>query len=460
MEKSKSLLLPFLSLTLAVSSFPLTAADYEPYDPGSRAPALGGAFVARADDVTALFANPAGLAFLKGLRFKTNFFGGKPALSAVQPAGGSTFRSDPLHFSGSFAASWQFLDKITAGVGFYIPYHFSTIWPSTWPGDRISSKASLNSIVIRPAVAVELMDGLALGVGLDLVRAKASWNHILTFNMEKYPLPQDATVGSQYQVSGSGTGFTAGILWKAHPMVRCGAKYQHRAGVDLSGKNVFLIGWDDDYVILPDPAQRQRRLRDLLLVFYSGQPVASRWTFPREIVCGVAFIPSARWSFELDLQWNGWSEMGVWEFKSLNPEDRLSPAFTPELQEFYGIKPDYGRQGAGLVLKDSWRVKAGLEVAPAAGFAVRAGFARHPSPAAEADLNPVHPCLDRDVVSLGFGYEGAFFSMGSDNKLGEISFDVFFQYGFSKKGVSAVPGIEFAYQDKPWNVGVGVGAIF
>jgi len=460
MEKLKRQLIPFLFLALPLCAGPLAATDLAPYDPGSRSPARGGAFVARADDVTALFANPAGLAFLKGLRFKTNIYFGQPALTASRPATGATYESNPRLFRGTLAASWQFMKGVTAGVGFYTPYQSSTVWPYVWPADQASNKAALSATVIRPALAVELPGGLALGLGLDIVKAKSSWRHILAFNMEKYPLPRDALIQSNHEVSGTGVGFTAGLLWKAHPMLRFGANYQNGVAMDLAGKNSFNIGWDNDFYILPDPVEARRRLYNLLVVYYSAQPVESRWAFPRSFAGGLEFSPSSRLSVELDLEWTGWSGMGDWTFRSLNPDDGLSPAFTPELQEFYGIKPDYGVQSAGLVLEDTWRIKAGLEVVPAAGFALRAGFARHPGPMPASEIGPVFPCLDRNVVSLGFGYEGAFFSMGSDDKLGEISFDVFFQYGFSKKSGSSLTGEEMAYQDKPWTLGLGVGAIF
>jgi long-subunit fatty acid transport protein len=408
----------------------------------------------------ALFANPAGLAFLPGLRFKANLFGGMTPISAVPAAGGLALRSDPFEFRGSFAASWQFRDGVTAAIGIHAPDYFRTNWPYVWTGSRTSIEASLNTVVIRPALAVRLPAGLALGLGLDIVRARMSWMHILGFNLEKFPLPRDAAIRSVHEATGSGIGFTAGALWKAHRLVRFGARYQHGVPIDLGGKNTFVIGWENDFAILPDPVERQRRLYDLLKLYYSAQPVEAHWALPREFACGVELFPLRRLSFELDLEWTGWSGLGDWTFRSLNPEDELSPAFTPDLQEFYGIKPDYGTQSAGLVFRDSWRIKAGLEVVPAAGFALRAGYARHPSPLADGGPHPLLPGLDRDVVSFGFGYEGAFFSLGSDDKLGEISFDVFVQRGFAKKGVAPVAGVETIFRETPWTAGVGVGAIF
>ena len=440
---------------------PLAASDISPYEAGARALGLGGAFAARADDPSALFHNPAGLAFQKGVRLKANIFFGKPGVTAVWPPTGMTYNNNPNQFRGSFAASWQFLNRVTVGIGFYMPYHFSSEWPYNWAGTKISSKAALNSVFIRPAISIEVLKGLALGAGLDFVSAKTLWYHVLPFNLKNYPLPQDVSVESIHDLKGTGMGFTAGLLWKALPSIQFGVRYQHHVPIDFSGRNNYSVSYlDIGDMTVPDPTLSHRHLYDLIYMFYSFQRVTSRITFPKEIVGGVLFAPSSGLSFQLDLQWNGWSEMGRWEFRSVNPDEKLSPAFTSLYQEFYGIAPDYGYQSAGLALKDSWRIKGGIEYQPAPGFALRAGFARQQGSTAVSDLNPLNPDQDRNVVSLGFGYQGPFFALGTDTELGQISFDMFLRYGFSKKETSGLPGYPMVYRAKPWNMGVGVGVNF
>lgn len=50
----------------------LKASGFRNFELSARAATLGGAFVARMDDASAVFYNPAGLAFLTGFRVKTN----------------------------------------------------------------------------------------------------------------------------------------------------------------------------------------------------------------------------------------------------------------------------------------------------------------------------------------------------------------------------------------------------
>jgi hypothetical protein len=75
-------------------------------------------------------------------------------------------------------------------------------------------------------------------------------------------------------------------------------------------------------------------------------------------------------------------------------------------------------------------------------------------------LNPVNPDLDRNLISLGFGYDGPLLSITTDQKLSDLSFDVYVRYGFSKKEASAIPEAPLIYQAKPWDLGVGVGLFF
>jgi hypothetical protein len=105
--------------------------------------------------------------------------------------------------------------------------------------------------------------------------------------------------------------------------------------------------------------------------------------------------------------------------------------------------------------------KAGLEFRPARYLALRAGFARHQSSQAPADRSPVYPDLDRNIYSFGFGYEGPLFSIwGDDEKVSDLSFDLFLRYASATPGQSAFPGYEMTYDSNRLVVGVGVGFIF
>ncbi len=95
----------------------LGAADFSFHEPSARAAALGGAFTARADDATALFYNPAGLAFLGGWRLKTNIMFDRRTTDAARSDLAGRYRSEPSEFIGNVGVSWQPIKRVTIGTG-------------------------------------------------------------------------------------------------------------------------------------------------------------------------------------------------------------------------------------------------------------------------------------------------------------------------------------------------------
>jgi long-chain fatty acid transport protein len=440
---------------------PVTASGQYLFEPGARAAGMGGAFVADADDTSALFYNPAGLAFLKGVHVKANLLFGVRTTSATWPPTRGVYTTNPLAFRGSFAMSWQFLKRASLGIGFFMPDSVLTEWPFEWPGVGFSLKTRLNPVYLRPAVSFELFKGLSLGVGVDFVFANLTWNHVIHFPRSRY-VAIDIPVESREMLTGNGTGFVAGLLWKAHPAVQVGLKYQSHAPLDFTGRNVFVIPTTQiGALYVPGPyGAPVRLLNEVFYPFYDTQDVTSRLTMPREISGGIMLSPVRQVSLLLDVEWSGWREFGGWQITSKNYGGDLSPAFTTPLKDFYGIEPDYGLQAAGLVLRNIWSFKGGVEYRLGSHFAARGGFARHPGSTSDADLNPVAPDLGQDILSLGFGYEGPLFSVFNDEQIGELSFDLFFRYGFPKKGTSTLAGTEFIYRANSWSGGVGVGFNF
>jgi long-chain fatty acid transport protein len=435
----------------------LTAQDFSPFEPGARAAGLGGAFVSRADDATAIFYNPAGLAFLKGLRLKTSLGFGWPKVTALELPAGPEQVSHPFQFRGSFSLGWAVHQRVTVGLGLFTPYFFNTQWPDLWTANDVAVRAGMNAIYVRPCVSVELPWGLALGSGIDFVFAKLHWLHNVDFPSGNFPLPETIGEQSSYELTGRGAGFVAGLLWKIHPLFRVGLRYQHQVPVTFSGQNVYLTStWP--YAV-PDPRGGFTSLEDLLRSFYKAQRVERRLTFPSEIAAGMTFAPAGFLSFSVEVQRDRWSAFGGWEFRALNESD-LNPEFGPALREFYGVEPDYGFQSAGLVFKDAWKIKGGIEVRPTSYLALRGGFARHQSPVAAGGPNPVHPVPDQTVVSLGFGYDGPVFSALTEEKIGGLSFDVYLRYGYTKSQAADIPGSTLVFRAKRLDFGVGVGFVF
>jgi long-chain fatty acid transport protein len=460
-HRSIVLTVGFLLSVLVLAVPRLVADEFTFYETSARAAGMGGAFTARADDASALFYNPAGLAFQGGIRLKTNLLFGRRTVTAVLPEGSRTYRSNPSEIEGAHAVSWQALKGLSLGIGLFSPFSFQTRWLGTWEAGDASRLAKARAVSIRSALAVELFKGFAVSVGMDVVSSRLRWSHNLLFNMETYPLPEDASVESRHELSGHGLGFVAGALWKIAPAVQFGARYQSRMKVDYEGDNVFYVGWDMSTVRVPDPYEGLISVGELMDRFYRPQHVTGRQTFPEEIACGVALTPFPRLSLYADIQWDRWSEFGPWEFRSVLPDDELSTEFTPVYQEFYGIAPNYGTQGVDLGLKDTVKIKTGLEFRPGRSLAVRAGYVRSRSSVDDAHLSPIYPDLTANVYTFGFGFDGPVFSIfNEEERINDLSFDLFIRYSSAAGATSTLPGFEIAYEANRFIFGVGVGLVF
>jgi long-chain fatty acid transport protein len=451
-----------LVLGFAFVPSPLAADDFGSHEIGARAAALGGAFTARADDITSIYYNPAGLAFLKGLRVKTNLAFSRREIDAYVPEADKTFESSLGTLLPNFFLSWQPVKRVSLGLGYFSPYNFRSAWSHlAWPADNVSTASELDTRTLRSVLSAEVLKGLAFGVALDFVAMSVRWNNTVPFQTANYALPSDTEVGCRHSLSGHGLGFTASALWKVFPALQVGARYRKSAAVDLAGGNTFIVDWAFGEGEVPDPHGGTRSISSLLDLFFVSQRETGKMTLPREIAVGVALAPVPRLSFYLDVLWDKWSEFGRWEFRSVNSDENLNPAFTTEYQEFYGVVPNYGTLGTALTLRDSRKLKAGAEYRLGRWFSLRAGFARNESSVDAADLSPIYPDLDRSVYSLGGGYQGPIYSFyDSEAPLGELSFDVFFRYSSADRSASTLPGLEMTYGATGWVTGIGVGFSF
>lgn len=438
-----------------LAAAPLGATEFSLLNQNARAAGLGGAFVAKADSLFTLYDNPAGLAFLRGLRFEAGYLINNRTVDASAPASGRRFRSVSFQFWGSAALSWQPWPWATLGIGFFTPYNAKFGWPWTWPGESLSIDMEFDAHYLRPAIAVRLPGNLAVGVGLDLVFSEIVWSHEMTLTLPKFPNLGTGKYESRYDMNGQGAGFTAGLLWKPHRMLQVGARYQHRATVDYRGFNVF-----DSRVeaggLVPHPEFGTYYYYQFFQFFFKRQEVTARLTMPQDAVGGLLIRPFPNLSLTFDAQKTFWRQMGAWDFKSVNPAEALNPEFKPSYWDFYGAGPDYGEQTAGVVLKDAWKYKGGVEYDLFGRFALRGGFARHESAVEAPDLNAAYPDFGRTIMSLGFGYQGPFFSIWDRKQMGEIAVDLFFQYAWAKKRASLPPGVELTFAGNRWLLGINL----
>ena len=172
----KKIFILFLFVGLAISEGYLSATVLTLYNVGPKAATMAGAFVGRADNTTAIFYNPAGLAFQKGLGFRVNVAYYNYTVEAGSEEPQRTDQSSESQLIGSLFVAYTYKDRISIGVGAFTPYSLVTKWPSQWPGDPLCINSELHVFTIRPALAIKVSKNLSIGAGLDIVRTNVRWD--------------------------------------------------------------------------------------------------------------------------------------------------------------------------------------------------------------------------------------------------------------------------------------------
>lgn len=409
-------------IVLMMSPGLLHALEFNLFDLGARAGTLGGAFVARADDASAVYYNPAGISFLKGVHIKFNTLYTKVTLSAERENFLSPARSKTTQLPISLYFSFKILDRISFGLGLFTPYLYESGWPQEWDESSTCVYSKLNSYFIRPVLAFKVNDRLAFGVGLDIIFSNLDWHHSTLITYQDHQgNPQEDKILNIHDVSGSGISFSAGFLFKVSNKLQIGGRYQHKTRIDYEGYYSYEL------MSLPT------------------LDATSFLTFPPEIVLGFMFSPTQKLSFQLDIQWTGWSVIKSLDFVPLETEDDLDD----------WMFSFYLAQSIPLEGKDTWTLKTGAEYFLSRFISLRAGFARHSS--WQETLNPVFPSFGRSVLSIGFGYDGPGWSPLDERQIGILSFDLYFQFVFSAQRSFPFPSGDVSYDTDNWIVGVGIG---
>jgi long-chain fatty acid transport protein len=318
----------------------------------------GGAFAARASDLSAIFFNPAGLAYQKGAQVyvgvtlimpKTSFFG-PDQLNTNQETKMVSQTFNPINVY----ASYQITDDLVFGVGVNNPYGLGTEWPADWSGKFISTKVDLQTFFFSPTLAYKLTDKFSIGVGMNYATGKVTLKRVLSD-------PFDPHANASIEANGTGIGWNVGVMYKATNDLSIGLSYRSQVKIDANGTAKF------------DPMRS----------VYPAGDVSSSLTLPATGFLGVAYSPIKGLTLEADYQYVGWSS-----YKEL--------AVT--------FKKDNSVSTSPKNYEDTYLIRVGAEcTVEDCRFA--AGYIYDHSPAPTMYVEPLLPDANRNEVSVGVGYK-------------------------------------------------------
>ncbi len=361
---------------------------------GSKAIAMGGAFVGLADDGSAVFWNPAGLTQLQQTTiyfFETNLIPSGSYKFDLAKVDAKTMGA--VYPSASLAYLKPVNDRMVLGLAVYVPAGTGAKWNGedlkNLTGNVAYTWQSFMAIAtVAPVMAYRLNDKLSVGVTLN-------------FNYGLLNLKRPGYGQYEEKSSGFALGATFGLLFKPSEKLSLGFSLRTPSSVSFSGTskmaNAAKLGLNTE-------VNNERKT-----------------TWPLWTCLGVAFKPTECLTITFDAQYTNWKKIDTisityddvyWEAMRQHPQ--LKSAFENNFVLNWKDRIQW-RFGAQYQLKDS--------------LFLRAGYYYDPSPSPADTLNILLPEITYNVGTLGLGY-----------KKNRISVDFCLEYLFGKEAESPMTG--------------------
>lgn len=306
--------------------------------------ARGNAFVATADNPSAIYYNPAGITQLEGDQIHAGLYVISANTHYSSPGGDASTDTTPqvvpqLHYVHAFDDI-----PIALGLGVFAPYGLSLDWGDDAPFAPIAQNGKLLYATVTPVIAWQAHPTFSIAAGPTINYSHADLENA-SFN---------------FQGDDLGFGFKLGVLWKPHEKWAFGASYHSATDLELSGDSevpAFALG-------------RSSTDADA--------------HFPQFVVAGISFRPTANWNFEFDVDWTDWDSVNEIMFER---DDTVEVPFLFNYRSSFMYEFGVTRQ-----LKPGWFVSVGYI------------YSENSSP--DADFNPIVPDGDLHLGSIGLSHHG------------------------------------------------------
>jgi long-chain fatty acid transport protein len=377
-----------LALLIIFSAGTVWASGFRVPEQSARMMGVGNAWVATADDPSAIALNPAGITQLEGPAVSVGLIGASISLDYTAPDGSTESLEDKIHALPSLFAvgnlgtsNWSF------GVGVSAPFGLGTEWPEDSFARYVNYQADLMLVNINPAVAYEFNENFSLAGGVDYyysdvtLKRKYPWGPItfgLTGDQSALAIPDG---NFKLKGNGGGWGWNGGLLFKFAERYSFGLAYRSKVKVDHEGD------------------------ADLTNIGGAGLPAFGGTSFttggsaeieyPDLLQFGIAARVTQQLLLEFDLEWAGWSSYKELTIKFDDENPFLMDTTYPK---------DW---------KDTWTFRLGAMYAVNPEWELMAGFIYDESPVPNETYDTLLPDTDeRYGLTLGVSYKSG--SVGLD----------------------------------------------
>ncbi len=361
---------------------------------GTRALGMGGAFVGLADDATAIYWNPAGLANVQGGYIGVSVLDVMPMATYKNTAANINTETKFNHYiSPSIMGYWDcmLMKDLKIGLGVYVPAGLGAEWEGNdlkllSNGNSYTWKSKIGVLNFSPAISYKLLDNLSLGMAMNIYYGMFDLSRPATMTLQT-----GNKVDGQYEESSTGLGYgvTFGALYTPIKELSIGASLRTKTAVSMSGDATNTMFGK---LNLPTKSDFDRDVN-----------------WPLWIAGGVAVRPMEGLTLTLDAQWSQWSS-ACDEFTTEFKDATWKAATEPTEQNKFKLH-----------WKDALQVRFGAEYKVNEDLAIRCGAYHDPAPAPDETYNILFPDITYKAITLGATYNLGKFSIdfGTEYLFGE-----------------------------------------
>lgn len=347
------------------------------------AAARGEAFVATADNPSAVHYNPAGITQLEGIQVRTGLYAlhFEPTFTPPQGSANSGTTYD-IEEQDAFAPQLYSTYRIpssplTLGLGIYAPHGASVTWPQDTGFRAVATMGELTYLRFNPVLAWEIRPGLSIAGGMMVDYAELLSEQGL--RRTEQPLANSF----RFEGDDVSVGYNLGLLWKINDQFSFGTTYRSAVTQNFKGHTAI----EQQRIIQPTEV-----------------PASAELEFPFTMVAGLSYRPTNQWNIEINADYSNWSSMDSFTIRQSE---------TPPFPVRQNIPVSLG-------FEDSWIYKLGVTRSFDEGWQVSAGYVFNQNSVPDDFYSPTVADLDRQFLTLGVGREWSKYQV-----------DVTYQFGFA-----------------------------
>jgi long-chain fatty acid transport protein len=338
----------------------------------------GEAFVATADNASAIYYNPAGITQLDGSNVRLGMYDIFLDPRYRNPNTGQSFDlQEKFHAIPQLFYTYGLTNKnlpLSFGLGIYSPYGLSEKWPQNTGFRPTATEASLDYYTINPVVAYKLPWNISLAAGLLVNYSDIKLQQGLT------PVPNNDLF--MFKGHSWGVGYNLGLMWQPLKQLSFGTTFRSSTRMDYEGHT------DTQYRGLLPTTSSAATLND--------------YEFPMQVSTGVSYRPTKKWNFEFDAEYTDWNSLGTLTLHQSSPNPVVRASNIP----------------VAFNWESSWYYEFGVTRYFDNGWHVSAGYIFNENSVPNAHYQPVVTDMDKHFFSLGLGYQCRHLSLDVAYQLG------------------------------------------